>query len=190
MRRRAVMGCGWLCLFFWGIPVQLDAQDRWDRALQAIERLPPSAFTDAPEPVRARLAKEGCRIPQAWRPSEPHNIIRGHFASPDQEDWAALCSRSDTSAVLIVWGGPARCPSEVAAWPDRSRLQGMGAGRIVYSRAIRRVRPEQIRQPRTTVDNPPPVELVHDGIDDAFLGKASSVLYCHNGQWLRLPGSD
>jgi len=35
---------------------------------------------------------------------------------------------------------------------------------------------------------PPPIE--HQGIDDAFLGKASITWYFHKGKWLRLQGAD
>ena len=34
-----------------------------------------------------------------------------------------------------------------------------------------------------------PSELTHDGIEDAT-EKGSAILYCHEGKWLRLAGSD
>lgn len=36
----------------------------------------------------------------------------------------------------------------------------------------------------------PPRPLDHQGIDDAFLGKASVVHYFHKGKWLKLSGAD
>jgi hypothetical protein len=35
---------------------------------------------------------------------------------------------------------------------------------------------------------PPPID--HQGIDDAFAGKASVVLYFYRGKWLELTGAD
>ena len=35
---------------------------------------------------------------------------------------------------------------------------------------------------------PPPLD--HQGIDVAFAGKGSGVLYCYKGEWLRLTGAD
>jgi hypothetical protein len=35
-----------------------------------------------------------------------------------------------------------------------------------------------------------PITLDHEGIDDAFLGKASLTWYWHENRWLRLQGSD
>ncbi len=35
-----------------------------------------------------------------------------------------------------------------------------------------------------------PVPMDHQGIDDAFIGKASEVLYLYRGTWLRLTGAD
>jgi hypothetical protein len=35
---------------------------------------------------------------------------------------------------------------------------------------------------------PPPID--HNGVDDAFLGKAYVVWYYQNGEWLQLTGAD
>jgi hypothetical protein len=37
---------------------------------------------------------------------------------------------------------------------------------------------------------PKPPAIDHEGIDDAFVGKASIVHYLHAGQWLDLTGAD
>jgi hypothetical protein len=41
---------------------------------------------------------------------------------------------------------------------------------------------KMILRPRSVPD--------HDGIDDAFLGKASEILYCEKGTWVHIPGAD
>lgn len=175
-------------------PPQPDTNDAWSRAARGIKRLFPDAFIAAPEAFRQELARLGCTIPQAeeWQSAPgPHNVIHGHFGSPDQDDWAALCSRSGFSVILVHWGGPARCPGEFAGSEDKGFLQGMGRGRIAYSRGIG-VRNHYHHYPDesdTTVTEGE-VTLEHDGIEDAFLGKASSVWLCRDGKWIRFSGAD
>ncbi|MGB7211371.1 MAG: hypothetical protein WBC97_01980 [Gemmatimonadales bacterium] len=42
----------------------------------------------------------------------------------------------------------------------------------------------------TDFDGPTPPRPLHDGIDDAFAGKGSVVLYWHRGVWVKLLGAD
>jgi hypothetical protein len=39
-------------------------------------------------------------------------------------------------------------------------------------------------------DGPEPPAGEHSGINDAFVEKASTIHYCHDGQWHRLAGMD
>lgn len=166
-------------------------QSRWDQAAQAIRRLPVDSFPDLPDHVRARLAEADCLVPQIWADPEAHNVVRGTFAAPEQEDWAVLCSRDGKHRILMVWGGPARCDADFEESEDGGALQVVGEDEIGFSRAIRPVDPEQIRRYHEAFGGPePPEPLTHQGIDDAFVGKASTVLYCEGGEWLRLTGMD
>lgn len=86
----------------------------WDEAAASIRHLAPSVFTEAPAAVRNHLIEDGCTVPQAYNDSTRHNVISGEFAAPGQIDWAALCTRGDSAGIVIVWGGPVRCPSPIA----------------------------------------------------------------------------
>lgn len=156
----------------------------------AIVRLEPSAFPGAPRAVRDSLAAMGCRVPQSYEYREPHNVVRGRFAVAGQTDWAALCSRGGESGVVLFWGGPARCPSVLPPSPDLDWVQGMGPEGNVYSQVIGARDPDAIRRLAEAFDGPEPPPLDHDGLSIAFAGKASEILYCHEGRWIALQGMD
>ncbi len=81
-------------------------------------------------------------------------------------------------------------PAEIEKPQDIDRLQGWADGKIVYSRVITAVDGRYITDHYNAYggEKPPPID--HRGIDDAFAGKASEVLYFYRGQWLRLAGAD
>jgi hypothetical protein len=165
-------------------------EDPWDVAARQIGRFPPSRFSEVPAAFARELESLGCTIPQsALMPAQrlaPHNVIHGSFGAQGQTDWAALCSRGGQSTILVHWGGAAQCPRELAAAPDRGFLQGVGEVGIVFSRAIAS-RDTYTDYADSAITN---VKLEHDGIDDAFQGKASTVWFCRGGKWLQLSGAD
>lgn len=167
------------------------ADDEWSRADAAIVRLPPESFAMAPSAVKDSLDALGCRVPQTGERAEPHNVVEGSFADPDQRDWAALCSRGGESAIIVFWGGPVRCSSVHPPTPDRAWLQAMGPAGIEYSQFLGAVDPDVILRLAEAFDGPPPpFPLEHQGLQVAFAGKASGILYCHDGRWLGLQGMD
>jgi hypothetical protein len=169
-------------------------QDEWDLAAEAVVRLAPAAVPGLPFEIRAELERLGCTIPQAWYRDEPHNVVRGHFASADQVDWAVLCSRAGESEIRVFWGGPVHCPAtmpgSLVGASDRSWLQGVGGGKIGYSRVLRGVDRTYILRMHEVFGGPAPPELEHEGIEEYFIEKASMVWYCHEGTWLTLTGID
>src|SRR5262245_4528842 len=160
-------------------------EDQWDRAARLTTRLPPSAFAELPKRFAEELEQLGCTIPQSAYTGERGNVIHGSFAARGQEDWAVLCSRGGTSVILVFWGGPVQCPREVASAEDKSYLQGLGDGLIGFSRGIRTRDSYHVY-----AGGERDVKLEHDGIDDAFEGKASSVMFCRAGAWIRFGGND
>ena len=164
--------------------------DRWDSADAAVRRLPPSTFGELPEAIRRELELRKCWVPQIWGDSVPHNVIRGHFARPQQNDWAVLCSRSGTSTILVFWRGTADTVAELEARADRNYLQGEGGGQTGYSRSIDVADSAFISSHFAWYGGPQPPPLDHEGIDDAFVEKGSVVLYWYRGRWLRLTGAD
>ena len=172
-----------------GLP-KIGPGDEWEAAAKEIKRLPPSAFRKLPVPDRKRLNDLGCRIPQVPGTAKPHNVVAGEFAKAGQTDRAVLCSRMGRSNVLVLWGGPAKCPSELAAADDKLSLQGMDEGKIEFSRMISPVEAKYIIEHQQAYGGPKPPVISHQGIDDAFVGKASVVHYCYQGKWLQLQGAD
>ena len=171
----------------------LSAQtpEQWQAAAGTIRRLPPDSFPRLPVAIRAALSARGCTVPQSFVEGRPHNVISGRFAQAQQRDWAVLCSRHDSSSILIFWGGRRIVPPDELGWTaDAGFLQGVGAGRIGYSHVIAVAGPERIRAYSAAFGGPLPERLDHDGLEDAFAEKASTVLYLEKGRWLSLTGAD
>ncbi|HJS42576.1 MAG TPA: hypothetical protein VJ755_03825 [Gemmatimonadales bacterium] len=165
-------------------------EDQWARAARLIPRLPPSAFPELPASFATELQQLGCTIPQSDYSGKRGNVIHGSFAAAAQEDWAVLCSRAGKSVILVHWGGPAQCPRELASAEDSHFLQGLGEGRIGFSRGISTRNTYHVYPHQDSTGGDREVPLEHDGIDDAFQGKASSVRFCRGGTWLVFSGAD
>lgn len=172
---------------------QAHAQDKWQIADEKVLRLKPAAFSQLPKNIALNLEKRGCTVPQVFGEAEPHNVIRGEFAKSGQFDWAVLCSRRRVSSILVFWKGSTRAVSEIARAADINFLQTIdGAGNAGFSRAIEAVGKDYILERRRRGDdggkNPPPIR--HQGINDAFVEKASSVYYLYRKRWLEFDGAD
>ncbi len=61
---------------------------------------------------------------------------------------------------------------------------------MVYSRAITPAGKAYITQQYKAYGGAPPPPIDHQGINDAFVGKASVVNYLYRGKWLQLAGAD
>ena len=153
-------------------------------------RLPPSSFPTLPVPVRVALTNRGCLIPQSPEVSRLHNVARGHLRGAHSIDWVALCSIAGRSRVLVFWGGDTTQVDSLSAAADGNFLQGMGGGSIAFSRVIGIVDARFIRQHAAWYGGALPPGAIHDGINDAFAGKGSTVYYWSAGRWLELAGAD
>ena len=162
----------------------------WENADRQVVRLRPQAFPELPATVRAELDRRGCTIPQVPMIEGRQNVIKGEFSKAGQTDWAVLCSIGRVSSILIFWNGSGLKPAEIEKAPDQDRLQGWGGDKIVYSRAITPVGKRYIMEHYNAYGGEKPPPLDHQGIDDAFVGKASVVLYLYRGKWLHLSGAD
>ena len=92
--------------------------------------------------------------------------------------WAALCSRNRSSAIIVV-DENGRVRAELASAPDWGHLQGIGGGKIGYSRGLAPVGADFILARYQAYGGPKPPPIDHQGINDAFLEKASNVHYFH-----------
>jgi hypothetical protein len=165
---------------------QLD----WVRADAETVRVPPSAFSDLPDEIQMELEHRGCTIPQPQEAKHVSNVIRGRFTSAAKMDWAVLCSRERISTILVFRAGSTSDVAELASRRDADFLQGTYTGELGFSRKLNVAGPDEIQTHFDAYGGPQPPTLDHDGIDDAFLEKASVIHYWHEGRWLQLQGAD
>ncbi len=164
--------------------------NEWDIAESKIKRLSPDIFSKLPSNIKSDLKNNGCKIPQTYITNNPHNVISGSFEKNGQIDWAVLCSVKGKSTIRIYWDGKLDQLVEIEPSKDRNWLQGIGGGKIGFSRFISTVGNDFIiRHYKNYGGTKPPAQL-HDGIDESFTEKASSVHYYHEGSWLNLSGAD
>ena len=180
-----------LTLVALSLPHSSNTQDKWEIADSATVLLSPTVFSQLPEKVVQYLQGRGCMIPQTYMSTDPHNVISGEFAKRGQIDWAVLCSRSGESSVMVFWGGFTKSVAEIAKVPDNSFLQTISeGGKIGFSRMIGAVGKDYIISHYKAYGGPNPPSIYHQGIDDAYVEKASVVRYYYRGKWLELQGAD
>src|SRR5579859_2339413 len=118
-----------------GILLSAAMAQQQANGIEIQRRVSPDAYKTAPAKVRAALKARHCELPstQNWDNTRL-NIVRGHFAAPDQLDWAAICILPDGSTrALLFWGkpGPAPCPAEIHhGWALESRFPPGQAGSL------------------------------------------------------------
>jgi hypothetical protein len=164
--------------------------DDWVReAEKLVRRLGVEAFPELPEIVADTLVQRGCRIPQGRHEAERANVVRGEFFAKGQRAWAVLCSAGGYSSILLFRSDTDSTPDELAKAEDKNYFQNEGTG-YFYSREIRPVGRDFVVGHYRAYGGPKPPPIDHQGIDDAFLEKASVTHYWHDGKWLRLQGAD
>jgi hypothetical protein len=168
----------------------IKAQDSWRKADAEVVRLSPTAFPELPNRISRKLVRLGCTIPQAKELATRHNVIKGNFGKSRQTDWAVLCSRKRISSILVFWGGSAESFAEIAKISDDVFLQTIDAGTIGFSRTIAPVGKEYVLEHYRAYHGPKPPPLNHQGIDDGFLEKGSTIYYHYRGRWRELQGAD
>lgn len=171
----------------------VSAQEQTDGARSReshIIRLQPSAFAQLPTQIVRALQEQGCTIPQSFVDPQPHNVVQGELRRKGQTDWAVLCSRDGHSSILVFGNSSPTSITEISRQSDRIFVQGIGGGKLGYSRRIGIVGKQFINEHYRVYGGPEPPRIDHHGIDDAFLEKASVVHYYHGGRWLELTGAD
>lgn len=171
-----------------GLFTRGSTQD-WEKADLETKRLAPAMFSRLPAGIRRDLEKRGCTIPQAFTANRPGSVISGRFTSTVKTDWAVLCSVDRASSILVFRGGSVSSVAELANFPDSTFLQVVGPNDAIgYSRAIVVATAGYIREHnRSNLTLP---RLGHDGINDLFVEKGSSIWYWDGGRWLELNGAD
>ncbi len=167
-----------------------ELKQKFDEAERRIIRLPPTAFPELPADAIRELGRRGCTVPQEAYANKRHNVIKGEFAKPNQRDWAVLCSVKGVSTIVVFWNGSANNPAVIAPMEDRNFLQMITATDPGFSRGIRPVGKDFIMGHFRAYGGPTPPPIDHQGIDDAFIEKASVTWYFYRGAWLKLTGAD
>jgi hypothetical protein len=168
----------------------IPTAEDWARADSTTLRLPPDSFPELPPVVRDDLLGRGCTIPQSPNIQERHNVISGQFVRTGQNDWAVLCSIALVSRVIVYRGGTTGVIDTLGASADSDFLQGIGDNRIGFSHRIGVATKQYIKELAAEFHGPKPPQIDHDGIEDAFIGKASGIMYFYKGKWIGLQGAD
>jgi beta-lactamase regulating signal transducer with metallopeptidase domain len=182
-------------MFALGTPPPDEGRLDFETAARQIRRLPADAFRTLPSMIREQLRNRGCLIPQQTfsdgrGSNQLQNVVQGEFFEKGKASWAVLCSLHESSSILLFRDFADRRPEELAKSDDKNELQGAGNGRIAYSREIRPVDRKFIIEHYRGYGGPEPPPIDHQGIDDAFVGKASVVYYWYRREWVKLQGAD
>ena len=169
---------------------QQDWQARAEAAAGKIRRLPVEAFPALPATVAGILRARHCTVPQPALGGAVHNVIRGQFFANGEAGWAVFCSADHATSLLAFRNDRDTNPVTVSTSEDRQYLQGLDANHIGYTREITAAGRDFIMRHYRANGGPPPPPIDHQGIDDAFLGKASVTWYFYQGKWLHLAGAD
>jgi hypothetical protein len=169
---------------------QQDRDARADAAALKIRRVTLEAFPQLPPAVARVLRARNCRVPQPAANGSPRNVIRGEFYAKGEMGWAVLCSVNNSTALLVFRNGADTRPETLNTSEDRGYLQMLDGDRFLYSREIKPVGRDFIMGHYRAYGGPEPPPIDHQGIDDAFLEKASLIWYYYGGRWLRLQGAD
>ena len=164
--------------------------DQWEKADREVVRLAPSSFSQLPKGVMQELQRRNCTIPQVWDAHQPGNVISGEFLKKGQRDWAVLCSVRLKSSILVLPEKSPQTAFKLEEEEDLDMLQGVGEGKIGYSREIMPVGEAFIREHNRDSDGPKLPLIDHLGINDAVAEKGSVVFYYYQNKWLRLDGSN
>lgn len=165
-------------------------EKRFAEAAAKIQRLPVASFQELPPAIASLLSRRGCRVPQVAQSRGRSNVISGQFFRKGEIAWAVLCSIKGSSSILVFQSEEDQQPAALASGADAGYLQGLGEDKIGYSRQIRPVGANVILGHYRAYGGPKPPPIDHQGIDDAFLEKASVTWYFYKGKWQSLQGAD
>ncbi|MCX6641127.1 MAG: hypothetical protein NTW14_11740 [bacterium] len=178
-------------LFLLAIPaIAQEIDNKWEEAEKQIKRLSPDEYPGLPDNIVRAIKSRRGMIPQTADKPDPHNVIRGEFTRPGQQDWVVLCSVDGVSSILIFWAGSDSGVADLYPCEDIDCLQGLGDDIIGYSRYLAPVGEKYILDHYRAYGGQKPPPIDHQGIEDGFMYKGSVIHYYFEGQWLELAGAD
>ncbi len=146
-----------------------------------IRLLPITAFPELPQPVVAVLNDHHCLVPQTYEARRPENVIHGAFEKQGSDDWAALCAVNGTTTLYVFFQSH---PGEPIALRQQRNIDWLGAEVVgAYGSAwgIALRRPSHIPVAKSDQLHPP---LDHDGIEDSYIEKSTTIHYFQDGSWV------
>ena len=147
----------------------------WERADAEVVRVLPDSFAILPGVVKAEMNRRGCTVPQTYISTARHNVITGAFTAPGAVEWAVLCSVERVSQILVLDAATGSVVDSLNRSDDKNWLQGIGDGRIGFSRMLETMPTARLQDHITTSEGEPiPAPIDHDAILVLFTEKAST----------------
>jgi hypothetical protein len=159
-------------------------------ATRRVVRLDPSSFPDLPDHIQSWMREHRFTVPQSYCDSTAHNVVHGNLDENRVSDWAVLCSRADTSRIIVFWDGRTEKATTLETRADEIFIQTVTQDSAAYSRVLVLETPEKIRSRYRAWESTAPSWVHHDAIGDVYCEKASTVFYWRNGKLESLLGAD
>ena len=148
-----------------------------------IRLLPPASFPSLPATIANQLQQRNCLVPQTYEARRPENVIHGAFEEQGSDDWAVLCSINGATTLYVFFQSKRAEPIVLRHQRDVEWLGSEVIGEYGSAWGISTLKPSQIRaaKPGRSMG-----VIDHDGIEDAFVERSSSIHYFRNGEWTTL----
>ncbi len=157
---------------------------KYQKALASIKSVDPRSIKQLPKSLIFLLEREKCRIPIIENSKNPYGWIKGHFATKDQVDFAALCLTPESEMTIkIAWGGDERpCSGSIGYGILQKYILPTGVDDFSFSRVLMKAPPKRLDYfaYHNHIQRP---QEGQDGIEDLILGKGSILYYCSNNKW-------
>lgn len=139
----------------------------------------PEEFQKLPVNIRTSLMSSMCKIPVAPRVGAS-SVISGNFSGSESIDYAVLCSNGNDCWIRVFVDSNSGSMSvvDIGARNVSSCMQAGPSGEWVFSRSLAARGPTEAGKTRL------------EGVEDIFMGKASTIYYHMEGKWVEYPGSD
>lgn len=149
-----------------------------------IRLLPVTSFPALPGVVVTQLDERKCMVPQTYEARTPENVVHASLERKGSDDWAVLCSVNGSTTLYVFFQSQLATPIALRHQRDSEWLGSEVGGGYGSAWGIARRAPSQIHSPKahSVID--------HDGVDDAFVEKSSTVHYYQNDSWIVIDNSN
>jgi len=175
-----------------GVAGPCDPADasRWTGAGIELKRLPPGEIPRLPRRIREWMTARAFTVPQGYCGTSPNNAFRASIARAGSHDWVVLCSRADTSRIVIFWSSSPDSVTELRVSVDGSHSFWCDGKEFGYSRLIVPASVKSMRRLYADFEAPFPKGIDHDSLEEVICEKASLVYFWRRGVVEELLGMD